>query len=63
MFLEEEVFPLKSEGRAGVVQMKRSGGKAMCKGPVTGEIANLRVNRRTLSVAGIKKKIEEEWLR
>lgn len=46
VFLEEEVFHLKSEGRAGVVQMKRSGGKVMCKGPVTGKITNFRVNRR-----------------
>lgn len=47
MFLEEDVFHLKSERRAGVVQMKRSGGKVMCKGSVTGEITNIRVSRRT----------------
>lgn len=55
MFLEEEVFHLKPEGRAGVVQMKRSGGKVMCKGPVTGESTNLRVNRRICVWLELKK--------
>lgn len=40
MFLEEEVFHLKSGRRAGVVQMKRAGGKVTCKGPVTAEVTN-----------------------